>query len=78
MITNRKASASFLLPILTKIAENNGTTASDAIRDLLTDLRHVCDHERLDFAYHDRAAHQVYLEEFRDDRECVVIHPRPH
>ncbi len=35
----------------------------DVVVDILTDLRHLCDAEGLDFAQHDRTAYQHYLEE---------------
>jgi hypothetical protein len=40
-----------------------GTDRSCAVRDLLTELMHLCDFHRLDFAGRIRLARQVYREE---------------
>ena len=40
-----------------------GTDLSCAIRDLLTELMHICDDSRLDFAGRCRAARETYRHE---------------
>ena len=40
-----------------------GGTYTEAITDLLSDLRHFCDRQKLDFAAMDRAAYRHYIEE---------------
>jgi hypothetical protein len=78
MKTNRQESVSFLKPIIAKSKKENGTDIKGAVRDLLTDIRHFCDHNQLDFGKLDKAAHEVYLDELNDDTECVAIHSRKH
>ena len=43
--------------------ESGVSDEESALRDLLTDLRHYCDREGLDFAAEDRQAYQGYVME---------------
>jgi len=49
--------------IITKYADREGTEFNCAIRDTLTDLRHLCDIHGLEWAWLDEQAYDVYLEE---------------
>lgn len=40
-----------------------GASVETVLSDLLSDLRHLCDHENLDLAGIDRMAHRNYLNE---------------
>lgn len=49
--------------IITEYSEREGTELHCAIRDVLTDVRHLCDIREFDFAALDTDAYQVYLQE---------------
>ena len=44
-------------------AKRDGCGTADAVRDLLTDLRHFCDARRIDFYQKLDGSYDVYLEE---------------
>ena len=46
-----------------RYARREGTPLDCALRDVLTDLRHFCDINGLDFGAIDERAHDEYLEE---------------
>ena len=43
--------------------ETGSEVSQEGLTDLLTNLRHWCDQQGLDFAEHDRLAYRHYLEE---------------
>jgi hypothetical protein len=49
--------------IITKYADREGTEFNCAIRDTLTDIRHLCDIHGLEWAALDEQAYDVYREE---------------
>jgi hypothetical protein len=49
--------------IITKYADREGTELHCAIRDTLTDIRHLCDIHGLEWGGLDEQAYDVYLEE---------------
>lgn len=66
-ITGDAADTRVLLrQILAAISRTEGAEPQSALRDLLTDLRHVADHLKLDFAMATDGSYDVYLEEKSD------------
>jgi hypothetical protein len=55
-----------LAMLIGNIAATEGTEPQGALRDLLTDLRHVSDHLKLDYHSAEEGAYDVYLEEKAD------------
>jgi hypothetical protein len=49
--------------VLERHCEEQGLEPVSALRDALTDMRHLADIHRLDFGELDRYAHEGYLEE---------------
>ena len=49
--------------LISRRARMDGTDCSGAIRDLLTDIRHLCDSKGIDFHERLDASYEVYLEE---------------
>jgi len=46
-------------------------TGEEGITDILSDLRHLCDVKRLDFAKLDRRAYRNYAGEFEDAAKAL-------
>ena len=46
-----------------EVVKERGSMGKTVIADLLTDLRHYCDHSQQDFTRLDRMAHRNYLNE---------------
>ncbi len=46
-----------------EVVKERGSMGQSVIPDLLTDLRHYCDHSQQDFVKLDRMAHRKYLHE---------------
>lgn len=55
-----------LRQMINAIAKTEGTDSQSALRDLLTDLRHVIDHMKLDIVMAMDGSYDVYLEEKSD------------
>lgn len=53
-------------------AERTGTDFPCAVRDVITELLHICDERLLDFAEREAAAREVYLEELAERRERII------
>ena len=66
--THSQLAVKALGSVLQRYANKNGTTTDSAVRDILTDLRHICDDQGLDFAERDQGAYEVYCEEKAEDR----------
>ena len=49
--------------IITEYSDREGTEPHRAIRDVLTDVRHLCDIRKFDFSALDRDGYEVYLQE---------------
>ena len=49
--------------LVAELAEAEGTTLQSALRDVLTDLRHIAIARNLDFDFADAGAVQVFEEE---------------
>lgn len=52
-----------LTDLLNEYVEEEGTVAQSALRDIMTDLRHIADEKDLDFDYAGVASEEVYNEE---------------
>lgn len=52
-----------LAAVIREYMETEGTGYDCALRDTLTDIRHLCDIEGLDYAAIDDRAHEVYTDE---------------
>jgi len=72
----RIAEGPCLLAALHKVLESHceeqGLEPLSALRDALTDMRHLADIYQLDFGELDRYAHEGYLEELGDVRSGEV------
>jgi hypothetical protein len=55
-----------LKTIIKEQQEKDGSDRQSAVRDLLTDVRHLCDNEKIDFYEALRGSYDVYLEEKKD------------
>ncbi len=51
--------------LIADMADAEGTTLQAALRDVLTDLRHLAITKNLDFEAAERAAAEVFIEETR-------------
>ncbi len=49
--------------LIDEVAETEGTSLQSALRDVLTDLRHIAVARNLDFDFADEGAVQVFEEE---------------
>lgn len=52
-----------LIELMAEYAQEEGTSAQSALRDIMTDLRHIADDQDLDFDYAGIASEEVYEEE---------------
>jgi len=59
-----------LKELMAEYAQEVGTTGQSALRDIMTDLRHIADDQDLDFDYADIASEEVYLIEWRMKRDA--------
>lgn len=55
-----------LLAAMKEWQESNGTDMAGSMRDALTDMRHMADDEKLDFARLDCGAAEVYDDEVNE------------
>lgn len=69
--TTPKSLAAGLKKLLLGYGKSEGVNHRSAIRDALTDLRHLCDIYGLDFGELDGGAYQGYLEEAQYHKEAV-------
>ena len=63
MKTPIQKSVADIAHIVKAMIRRDGSDASGAVRDLMTDLRHFCEAKGLDFHERADASYQVYLEE---------------
>lgn len=56
-----------LRQLLREYAKDTGCSESDAIRDVLTDLQHLCDEQGLDFIERTTASTAVYCDELLEN-----------
>ena len=61
--TQQRAAARRTRKLINTIIEREGTHTAEAVRDLLTDIRHFCDRSSIKFEEVCGASYQVYLEE---------------
>lgn len=60
-----------IVQLVSAIVKTEGTTEQEAFRDLITDIRHVCDARKWNFEEAMKGSYEVYLEEKADpDFEC--------
>ena len=72
MVKTKKAKDDIRTPLeetLTDYSQSAGADLGCAIRDLLTELIHLCDDNRLDFADRLRAARETYRQERIERRQ---------
>jgi hypothetical protein len=55
-----------LMPILDEYETEQGCSSFSAMRDLLIDIRHICDEKEIDYHVCQDASYGVYLEEKQD------------
>lgn len=65
-IANNKRRTKRIGRIITNYRKREGSTAPEALTDILTDLRHYCDSKGLDFGALDQKAHEHYSGELHD------------
>ena len=65
-----KANVAAIDRAVRNVMTSEGTGRQQALRDLLTDIRHYADSKALDFHAACDGSYQVYLEERQSGREC--------
>lgn len=56
-----------LIALIEEYAEEEGTNEQGALRDILTDLRHIADDKDLDFDFAGVGSEEVYNEELEEE-----------